>query len=116
MNNVIAAISLAMLLSACVNTNTMYDWGRYEETLFINYHELASKEKALREYIAFIDAGGSPDHPIAPGLFAEAGTFMLEKGDLANAIKYYQLEYEAWPESRPMLSVLIKNLGNQTHE
>lgn len=110
MNKSVWIVVLAVALSACAGPNTMYSWGQYEETLFIHYHDPALKEEALGKYIRFIESGGTPEHPVAPGLFAEAGTFMLEQGNIESAIKYYQMEYDAWPESRPMLGVLIKNL------
>lgn len=106
----LSVLVLVVFLSACAGPNTMYSWGQYEETLFIHYHEPALKEEALEAYIQFVDSGGHPEHPIAPGLFAEAGTFMLEQGNIESAIKYYQMEYDAWPESRPMLGILIENL------
>ncbi|WP_347331755.1 DUF4810 domain-containing protein [Marinimicrobium locisalis] len=104
---------IVVLLSACTGPQTLYDWGQYEQTLFIHYHDPALKEQALKEYIAFIEQGGTQEHPIAPGLYAEAGTFMLEQGDIESAVKFYQMEHDAWPESRPMLSVLIENLEGQ---
>lgn len=109
MTNRLIAVLVILIISGCAQ-QTLYDWGSYEQTLFIHYHDPALKEEALKEYIAFVEQGGTPEHRIAPGLFAEAGTFLLEEGDLVNAIKFYQMEYEAWPESRPMLSVLIENL------
>jgi len=110
------AVSLLLFLVGCAGPRTMYNWGQYEQTLFIHYHEPALKQKALADYIAFVEKGGRPDHPLAPGLYAEAGTFMLEEGDMASAVRFYQLEYEAWPESRPMLGILIENLEARLDE
>lgn len=104
------------LLSACAGPQTMYNWGHYEQTLFIHYHDPSLKKEALENYIAFVEEGGEPERPLAPGLYAEAGTFMLEEGDLTSAIHFYKMEYDAWPESRPMLSILIENLEAQLDE
>lgn len=104
----------AVLTTGCASNSQLYDWGQYEQTLFISYHEPEYKEKAIQKYITFIrehqgiNAQGT--NILAPGLCAEAGTFMLEKGDFKNAIVFYKMEYELWPESRPMLGILIKNL------
>ncbi|ROQ19794.1 hypothetical protein EDC38_0382 [Marinimicrobium koreense] len=110
------AVGVLGLLSACVAPQTMYDWGQYEQTLFVHYHEPALKKEALADYIAFVEQGGRPDHPLAPGLYAEAGTFLLEEGDLSGAMRFYQMEYDAWPESRPMLGTLIENLEARIDE
>lgn len=103
-------LSIFVLLTGCVSNQGLYEWGQYQETLFVVYQEPAQKEEALKNYVDFVETGGTPQHPLAPGLYAEAGTFMLEQGDMDSALKFYKLEYEAWPESRPMLSMLIENL------
>lgn len=99
-----------ILLSGCASNQGLYEWGQYQETLFVVYHDPALKEEALKNYLEFVETGGTPQHPIAPGLFAEAGTFMLEQGEVDKAIKYYKMEHEMWPESQPMLGMLIENL------
>lgn len=98
-----------ILLYGCAN-QSMYSWGPYEETLFAFYHEPAVKEETLKNYLVFIDKGGNPRRPLAPGLYAEAGTFLLDIGDVEGAIRYYELERNTWPESKPMMSVMIENL------
>lgn len=113
---IIFTLGIVLLVAACAGPQTMYNWGQYEQTLFVHYHDPALKKEALQKYIVFVETGGTPEHPIAPGLFAEAGTFMLEEGDLSGAIKFYQMESDAWPEARPMLSVLISNLEARVDE
>lgn len=110
MNRLLLIILTAGLISACAAPQTLYSWGDYEDTLFIHYHEPGLREAALVKYIAFVESGSRLDPPLAPGLYAEAGTFMLEQGDIDTALKFYRLEYDTWPESRSMLGVLIENL------
>jgi hypothetical protein len=100
---ILLLVSLAVVLAGCAKNQGLYQWGEYQETLF-------EKEQALKNYLEFVETGGTLTHPIAPGLFAEAGTFMLEQGDVDSAVKYYRMEYDAWPESQPMLGMLIENL------
>lgn len=100
---------LAALLAGCATNNHLYEWGPYEGTLFTLYHEPAAKEKALEQYMKFIEISDRR-RPLAPGLYAEAGTFLLEQGDIEGAIQFYKLERDAWPESQPMLTTLIENL------
>jgi hypothetical protein len=107
---ILLLVSLAVVLAGCAKNQGLYQWGEYQETLFVVYHEPAEKEQALKNYLEFVETGGTLTHPIAPGLFAEAGTFMLEQGDVDSAVKYYRMEYDAWPESQPMLGMLIENL------
>ena len=102
------ALLIALLTSGCAG-GPLYDWDGYEETLFVVYHEPAYREQALVDYLEFVDKT-ERRRPLAPGLYAEAATFLLEDGDIDGALKYYKLEYEHWPESRPMLAKLIENL------
>lgn len=108
--NVLLSFVLLTLMTGCAQNQGMYQWGQYQETLFVVYHEPELKEEALKSYLEFVESGGTVERPLAPGLYAEAGTFMLEQGDTEAAVKYYKMEYEAWPESQPMLGMLIENL------
>lgn len=103
---------IALLTTGCATSAQMYDWGDYEQTLFSVYHEPEYKEKALDDYLNFVREHEGQT-PLAPGLYAEAGTFLLEQGDVNGAIAFYKMEYERWPESRPMLGILIENLEAQ---
>lgn len=106
----LAAAMAAVLATGCATGNKeLYDWGQYEQTLFVVYHEPAYKEEALSNYLTFVEEHNG-QRTLAPGLYAEAGTFLLEEGDVDGAVAFYKMEYEYWPESRPMLGVLIENL------
>ncbi len=106
-------VMLLTLLTGCAMQKTMYSWGDYEQDLFNYYHEPALKEDIIRDHAEFVLQVQERGEKPAPGLLAEAGTFYLQEGDVSSALKFYRLEYEVWPESRPMLSILIKNLeGN----
>jgi len=107
-------LPLLVLLTGCASNNHLYAWGNYEESLFANYHEPEVKEEILNEYIAFIDENQSAKKKVAPGLFAEAGTFLYERGDTTGAIRFYELEKQAWPESQQLMQTLINNLQERT--
>jgi hypothetical protein len=115
MNKRLIPVALAVLLATgCATGNKqLYDWGEYEQTLFVVYHEPAYKEQALDNYLTFVREHNNGQGTLAPGLYAEAGTFLLEQGDVNGAVAFYKMEYERWPESRPMLGILIENLEAQ---
>ena len=116
-NKLLGALVGAALLSGCATNNQLYQWGDYEETLFVYFHEPEVRDAMLANYYVFVNnaATGTSKNkkPLAPGLFAEAGTFMLEQGDSDAAIRFYQLEANTWPESRHLMNTLIKNLQAQ---
>ncbi|RUO22254.1 hypothetical protein CWE08_03440 [Aliidiomarina iranensis] len=100
----------SLTLVACASNQGLYNWANYEETLFVNYHEPAVKEQMLDGYLNYITAYDTQGKRLGPGLYAEAGTFMLERGDSESAIKFYELERDNWPESELLMNTLIKNL------
>lgn len=109
------AFALACLLSmsGCVTTGSLYDWGNYEDNLFNYYHKPAVKEAVLDNHLGFLAELAEDNRKPPPGLLAEAGTLLLLEGETEKAIEYYQKEYEAWPESQPMMSKLITNLKDR---
>ncbi|RUO38002.1 DUF4810 domain-containing protein [Aliidiomarina taiwanensis] len=107
---IILACSL-LLIAGCQSTpNTYYAWGNYEDALFANYHEPEAREEELTKYLNFLESTPRNNLRFGPGLFAEAGTFMLERGDVGRAIQFYELESANWPESKPLMETLITNL------
>lgn len=105
---VIAALML--VITGCTTSSTLYDWGNYEDNLFNYYHKPAIQDAILVDHLAFLDNLERNNKRPAPGLLAEAGTFLLLKGDTQKAIEFYQKEYDTWPESQAMMSTLITNL------
>lgn len=119
-HKLLGAVFIAALLSGCASNTQLYQWGDYEEVLFVHFHEPAVRDEMLANYYTFVNtvADGTiqSKKPIAPGLFAEAGTFMLDSGDIEAAIGFYQLEANTWPESRHLMTTLITNLRAQTQQ
>lgn len=106
-------ILLALSLAGCATNRNLYQWGNYEETMFVYFHEPAVKQEMLENYIEFIESSQSNPKKLAPGLFAEAGTFMLDQGDRQAALRFYELEHASWPESRVLMAMLIQTLKAQ---
>lgn len=108
----VALIVPALLLGGCASTS-LYDWGNYEQDLFTYYNDPAEQDEVVADHAAFMDRQQERGEKPAPGLLAEAGTFYLEAGNTSKALEYYRLEYETWPESRPLMGSLIDNLEGQ---
>lgn len=108
----LAAIALAAMffLAGCQTNQHMYQWGNYEETLFTYFHEPAVKEEMLEKYLQFLAKSHGDTKLVAPGLFAEAGTFLFEQGDLDGAIRFYEMEANYWPQSRKLMETLIESI------
>lgn len=99
------------LLSGCANQqHGLYAWGDYDNGLYEYYHEPESQDEFVLAMIAHLDGLEQSGAKAAPGLNAEVGTFMLKAGKKKSAVSYYEKEAAAWPESKPLMLVLIKNL------
>lgn len=107
-----AAAVVLLALCGCVSPG-LYSWGNYEGELYQYYHEADKKERIVADYLAFIARLERAGQKPAPGLYAEAGTFLLLAGEADTAIEFYQKEHDAWPESQALMSRLIKNLREQ---
>ncbi|WP_341937514.1 DUF4810 domain-containing protein [Marinimicrobium sp. C2-29] len=108
-----AIFLLGILTTGCATNNNLHNWGNYENNLFNYYDRPELQEAIVASQIEFLRELENSGKRPAPGLFAEAGTFLLLEGDRKGAIEFYQKEHDAWPESRPMMSVLINNLKDE---
>jgi hypothetical protein len=109
MKKIITLAAVSLIMTGCATTS-MYDWGNYEDSLFDYYHQPENKEKVITALVEHVEDVHRKGEKVAPGLFAEAGTFFLLEGNSARAIEFYKLEAAEWPESEPMMSKLISNL------
>ena len=99
------------LVTATGCAKGLYDWGSYNKHLYSYYDNpeaLESFRVSLETHLSRMEAQGK--HP-APGLYAELGTLYLELGDRLTALRYYQKEYDTWPESQHMMAAIIKRLN-----
>lgn len=99
-----------LLTTGCATSNTLYDWGNYEDNLFNYYHKPALQEAVVLDHLELLSKLERNNRTPAPGLLAEAGTLLLLQGETQKAIEFYQKEHDTWPESQAMMSALIANL------
>ena len=92
----------------------VYDSGNYEGALYT----YAKKPDTRPQYRAALEkaiADGRRMNRLAPGLLAELGYIHLEDGDSAEAVRLFEEEMKAFPESRPFLeSVTARAKGTTT--
>lgn len=100
---------IAALLTGCAAPG-LYQWGGYEGDLYGAYKDPARFENMrvnLEAHIAQTEGAGTR---VAPGLYAELGTLYLQMGSSEKAIGLYKKERDAWPESKGLMSAMIRNL------
>jgi hypothetical protein len=97
---------MMLMTTACATPSTRFEWGSYEGALYafsknpdMRPQYRASLEKAIDQ--------GRKTNRLAPGLFAELGYIQLEDGDTGGALKSFDEEMKAFPESRTFLASIV---------
>jgi hypothetical protein len=106
-----AATTAGVLLASCT-TPTRFEWGAYEGALY----GYAKKPELRQNYRASLEkaiAQGRKTNRLAPGLLAELGYLALEDHDEAQAVRLFEEEMQAFPESRPFLSSVVARVKGQ---
>ena len=96
-------------LTGCASKG-LYQWGGYEEQLYATYKDPARVETLRLKLETLLQEAQQSGRRVAPGLYAELGTVYLQGGNRAQAIRYYELERQTWPESNLLMTAMIQNL------
>lgn len=102
-------IIICGLFVACTSTPRYY-WADYPDGLYQFYNQPAAASRVRTSLHELIENAESKNLVIAPGIYAELGTYYLESGDMNQAVFYYQKEHDYWPESAAFMQMLISNL------
>ncbi len=96
-------------LSACGAT-PLYRSG-YEDSLERLYIKTSPPEAEERLRKIILDPDSKTRVP--PGVYAEYGFLLLQRGDFAGAIANFENERRAFPESAPLMTKLIERSQQQ---
>ncbi|MCX7198892.1 MAG: DUF4810 domain-containing protein [Proteobacteria bacterium] len=104
-------VLVAALSGGCATTQ--YNWNNYDQRL-LDFYKSAGKDgdflSVMDVHVIELEAKGVRP---PPGLYAEVGTFHLRRGDRARAVAFYAKEQAAWPESRSLMTALIRSLDEK---
>lgn len=103
-------VVLIIALTGCAGRGNLYQWGGYEQGLYAAYKDPTQMENLRTQLEAHIAAMERAQQKVAPGLYAELGTLYLQMGAPAKAVGFYAKERDAWPESRGLMTAMIRNL------
>ena len=101
------ALSVCLTIaSGCVNTR--YTWNDYDQKLYYHYRDPVKYDEFIAQ-LKEIVVDGEESGRIPPGIYAEYGFTLYEKGDYQESFKYFKLESDKWPESRALMAKMISN-------
>lgn len=103
-----AIVSALLMTIGCSTTRTTkYEWGNYETALYQHYKSPTD----LGEYMAVLklvfDNAKQKNTKVPPGFYAEYGYLLLMNNRSDEAIHYFSLEREAWPEAVSFMDKMI---------
>jgi hypothetical protein len=109
----IVLISTLTLLFLTGCAQNKYNWSGYDKGLYQAYKDPSQIVALQIKLQEVVDALEKEKQVVPPGLYAELGTLYLQEGNAEKAKTYYAKERDAWPESKTLMDVLIKNLNSR---
>ncbi len=100
--------------AGCAIQKPLYTWGDYSSSLY----KLKKNpcDESLKEHkqvlVKIMEDSKENGLRVPPGIYCEYGYILLKEGKQDEALKYFDLEEQTYPES----SVFIQRLKLQTHK
>lgn len=107
---IVYALIACAVLSGCATNKGLYEWSGYSGLLYQSYKDPSKVAENLAKLEANILQAERSGFKVAPGLYADLGTMMLQAGHREKALSYFRKERELWPESAVLMDAMIKNV------
>ncbi len=98
--------STVLLTTGCVQSR--YAWDNYDQKLY-NYYKSPENQEEFIDDLKGIIAKSEASGRVPPGIFAEYGYVLYEKGNYSDSIEYFKKEQAQWPESNVLMAKMISN-------
>lgn len=98
---------IAVVVAGCA-PKTRYSWNEYDQKLYQHYKNPAEIDQFIADLKEVIEEG-EEDGKVPPGIYAEYGFVLYEQGKYKEAVKYFSIENDKWPESRVLMAKMIQN-------
>ncbi len=88
----------------------MYYWGNYSDTLYA-YKKNSNDEtllKHMQELNKIVKESNKSNRRVPPGVYGELGYLYLKTNKTKEAIEYFKLEKQLYPESTILMDRLIQ--------
>ena len=94
-------------------TSSLYDWGSYEQSLYMMYTKTDKYvlEKDIGKLSAEIQKTLDKDKRVPPGKHAHLGYLFHLSGDTASATQHFQAEKNTFPESAKLMDRMLEPLN-----
>lgn len=86
----------------------IYYWGNYSSSLY--KFKKTPNDKTLKAHklvlVKIIEKSNETGRRVPPGVYCEYGYILMKEGKTENALKYYELEEQTYPESKVFIQQL----------
>lgn len=111
--NYLIVILTGFLFTACA-AQPMYKWGDYSSSLYKwkkepNESNLQSHKQVL---VTIMEDSKQDGLRVPPGVYCEYGYLLLNEGNKDEALKYFDMEEQTYPES----TIFIQRLKTQLNK
>jgi len=100
---------IALPVSAYAADKTLYYWSSYDADLYFFLEnpepETEARFEATLQHI--FTESDKANRKIAPGLLAEYGFLLYQRGEFDAAVGYFERERDEWPESSAFMTKMI---------
>ena len=110
MRNYLLLFMLSFMVVGCVApSNQLYEWQDYSHSLYELEKEPSDESYANHKTTlhAIIDNAETKGIKSPPGVCCELGHLYAKEGEVDEAVKYYEMEKELFPESQVFVNKLI---------
>ena len=110
--NLFLLIGVAVLFTGCA-AHTKYNWGGYDDSLYSYYKSPENEAQLEAKLKAVIESTDSKRGAVPPGIYAEYGYLLLQKGNSDEAMRNFNLEKAHWPESSVFMDTMIASAARR---
>tara|TARA_B100000768_G_C10983312_1_gene250797 strand:+ start:181 stop:522 length:342 start_codon:yes stop_codon:yes gene_type:complete len=110
MKNYIYMLVIAVALSSCGSSKKLYSWNKYEQASYsyLKKADEKSTNKIIKEYKKIINEQKGIRKSIPPGMCADYGFLLIQKGNKADGIANLKKEIALYPESKVFIDRILK--------
>ena len=98
-------------LAEAKDSPRLYYWSTYEREMFLAYDQPDNEDRRMKlaaTLLRIIQKSDEAGRKPPPGVVAEYGYFLFQRGEYYSAIDHFRREATMWPESKTLMDRMIR--------
>jgi len=111
-------VAVALLLALAIagpaeakDPPRLYYWSTYEQEMFLAYDQPDDEDRQMKlaaTLLRIIQKSDEAGRKPPPGVVADYGYFLYQRGEYYSAIDHFRREAKLWPESKTLMDRMIR--------